>query len=187
MKLNIRALIGVVLSLMVSTLAEAGQMELSGSFSFQQTNYGSSSNTQWSRRWNASAGYVFWDGYEEIEISVTDAFYRTQISGFEDTSYHDQIYSLNFVQGFTSRNSYVQPFVKVGIGQLNRDASGSVSGGSSPPAQYDALTAVLGAGLKVYLSRRVGLKAEGTTYLSGALLSTWKDNFAFSFGVSLYL
>jgi len=169
-----------------SVSAQAGEVELSGSFSFQQNNYGSETSFQWSRRWTVSAGYSFWDGYEEIELSFTDAFFSAQISGIEDTTYHDQIYSLDFVQAFTSRSSFFQPYIKIGIGQLNRDATSS-SGGVAVPTQYDAVTGVLGTGFKLYFTKRVGLKAEVTTYLSGGNINTWQQNFAIYFGLSVYL
>jgi hypothetical protein len=182
-------ILGLILALipiLIPDLAEGGQMEISGSFSFNQNNYGPASS-QWSRKWSASVGYSFWDGFEEVEFSITDAFFRAQIAGFEDTSYHDQVYSIDFVQAFTSKSSYIQPYIKLGVGQLNRTATGSFAGGGAPPAEYDSLTGVLGAGIKVFLTKRVGVKAEGTTYLAGGVLSTWQDNFSVYFGLSLYL
>ncbi len=32
------------------------------------------------------------------------------------------------------KNYFIQPYAKVGVGQLNREASGNYAGGSSPPA-----------------------------------------------------
>ena len=115
-----------------------------------------------------------------------DVLYRTQIEGMEDTTFHDQIFSLDWVQSLASKNSWIQPYVKLGIGQLDQDASGSYAGGLTPPAVYDSWTVVAGAGLRIFIVRSFALKAEGTTYLTGGNISTWQDNFAVSGGVSLY-
>ncbi len=165
--------------------AEAGVIELSGSFAFSNTNLGDS-NYEWSRHWTASVGYYFW-GLSEIQYSVEDVVNRTSISGVEDTTFHDQIYSLDWIQYFAHRTSLLVPFIKVGVGQLDRDASGQYWAGGAPPAIYDSLTAVLGLGLKVTLSENFSVHGEATTYLTNGDLSTWQDNCSFNFGVSVYL
>lgn len=164
--------------------AFAGFFELSGSFSFSSSSFGSG-NQQWTRRWGGSLGYYFWS-YTEIEFAAQDVLIRTKFSQSEDTTYHDQIYSIDWVQSFASRGSTFQPFLKIGIGQLYRKASGYYLDGSSAPVSYGSLTGVLGAGFRIFLHKAIALKAEGASYLTGAVLSTWQDNFAVSAGVSLY-
>jgi hypothetical protein len=44
----------------------------------------------------------------------------------------------------------------------------------------------LGAGLRIYLTRAFAIRVEGTSYLEGGSLPTWKDNIAATFGISIY-
>ena len=173
-------------ALFVNEEARAGStLEISTGLSFYQSNY-SADNYSWTRRWGASFGFHFTD-LTEIEFSFQDITDRTVLSGYEDTTFHDQVYSVDIVQSLSTRSSPIQPYVKAGIGQLNRTASGTYANGASPPLVVDSLTGVLGAGLRVYLTRQFAIRAEGTSYLTGGAISTWKDNFSGTFGVSLFL
>ena len=182
-------LVAILAGLCFQAEALASSFEVSGSYSYNMTRYGSSSSGndsyEWTRRWSLSFGFYF-TSLSEVEISMQDALNRTNISGIEDTTLHDQIYSVEWVQSLTPKGSLLQPFFKLGIGELNRDASGTYYGGSSPPAVYDSLTGVLGAGLRIYVLKTFGLRFEGTTYLSGGVLSTWNQNLSYSAGCSIY-
>lgn len=185
MKIGVVSLVLVLLISMLPLQAVAGAFELSAGFNFNRSNY-TASDYSWTRRWGASIGYHFTDT-SEVEIAFQDITDRTSIRNYQDTTFHDQVYSANWVQAFAGKNAAIQPYIKVGIGQLNRDASGSYANGASPPLLVDSLTGVLGAGLRLYLTRGFGIRAEGTTYLTGASIGTWQDNFSVSFGVSLFL
>lgn len=169
----------------LSNSAFAGPFEFSVGFSFNKSNYGDA-NYSWSRRYGGSIGYYFTER-SQIEIAYQDVWDRTKIDGFEDTTFHDKIYSADWVQNLTGRDFPVQPYFKLGIGQLNRNATGSYNGGtSSPPAEVDSLTVIVGAGLRLYLTRAFAVRTEATTYLTGGAIGTYKDNVAFTFGVSLF-
>jgi outer membrane protein W len=174
-----------VLPFTVSTVlaGEAGQIELSAGGSYNHSTY-TGTDYEWSRRIGCSVGYYLTDS-TELELSFQDSIDRTQITGFEDTTFHDQIYGLTLSQSFFSKTSWFQPYVKVGIGQLDRNASGSYDNGLSPPEIEDNVTGILGAGLKIYLSRTFGLRAEGTSYITSG--QTWTSNLSATFGISLYL
>jgi hypothetical protein len=177
--------IWALFSLFLAGSAQGGTFEFSGTFSFNSSSFGNG-NQQWTRRWGASVGYTFWS-LSEIEFAVQDVLYRTKIARSEDTTFHDQIFSIDWVQSLTSKSSGFQPYVKAGVGQLNREASGIYDdGAASPPATYGSLTGILGAGLRIFVHRAIALRAEGATYLTGAVLSTWQDNFALNAGLSLY-
>ncbi|NDD93118.1 hypothetical protein EBZ37_13690, partial [bacterium] len=75
---------------------QASAIEASAGFSFNRSNYGSG-NYSWNRRWGASVGYKF-SPVSSIELAVQDVVDRTLIVGYEDTRFHDEIYSLNWVQ-----------------------------------------------------------------------------------------
>lgn len=172
-----------VLSLPFRAAAEG--FELSGGFNFNQSSY-TGDNYSWSRRFGATFGYYV-SAMSQIEISFQDITDRTKITGYEDTTFHDQITSVNWVQTLASRKSPVQPYVKAGVGQLNREATGNYASGGSPPLLYDSVTGVLGGGVRLYLTKTLGVRAEGTTYLTGGSIGTYKDNFGFTFGVSVGL
>jgi len=164
--------------------AVAGTFEVSLGFSYHQSNYGSG-NFQWNRRYGASIGYYFLS-ITELEFGFQDVYDRTKITGYQDTTFHDQIFSLNLVQVLAPKTFPIQPYVKVGAGQLIREATGTYSGGSAPPQTLATITGILGAGLKIQLIKQLGLRAEASTYLTGGVLSTWQDNWAITSGLSLF-
>jgi len=164
--------------------AIAGPIEVSLGGSYNQSNY-SENSYAWQRKWGASIGYFFSE-MTEIELGYQDVFDRTNIQGYGNTSFHDVIFSANISQTFAPKTWPVQPFGKVGFGQLNREASGSYASGASPPAIVDSLTGILGIGCRVYLTKTFGIKSEATSYLTGGAIATWKDNIAITFGVSAY-
>lgn len=164
--------------------AAAGTFELSLGFQFNRTQY-DGLGFSWVRRWGSSVGYHFNDK-SEVEFSFQDVVDRTKITGSEDTTFHDQIYSLNWVQAFTGKNFPIQPYVKIGVGQLNRSATGSYANGTEPPRIMDSVTGVLAGGLRIYIMRNFALRGEATSYLARGSIRTWKDNLAFTSGVSFY-
>ena len=164
--------------------AAAGMFEFSLALAYNRSTY-SEDNYEWNRRWGSSAGYQFSDK-SGIEFAMQDVVNRIRIVGYEDTTTHDQIYSFNWIQNFLGKNAGFQPYVKVGVGQLNREATGTYAGGASPPLIVDSVTGVLGAGFRVYLVRNLALRTEATTYLSGGSIRTWKDNVGITIGASLY-
>lgn len=178
------ATFAALLPMLMPWNAAAGVFETSAGFSFNKTTYGDDSYS-WTRRYTASIAYYFTE-ISCIELAYQDAFSRNQISGLEDTSFHDKVYSVNWVQHLTGREYTFQPYFKVGIGQLNRDATGTYSTGGSPPKSEDSVTAIMGAGLKIYITKGFGLRGEATTYLTGAKISTWKDNISATAGISVY-
>ena len=165
--------------------AEArADFEVSLGFNFNQTTYEPGSYS-WTRRWGASIGYEFLDR-SQLEFSFQDIMDRTKIVSYEDTTFHDRVYSFNWVQSLAPRTFPIQPYVKAGIGQHNRDAQGTYASGAATAKTVDAVTAIVGAGLRVYITRAFALRAEATSYLEGGNVRTWKDNISAQFGVSVY-
>jgi hypothetical protein len=164
--------------------AADGAFEISFGFNFSRSNY-TDNNFTWSRRWGTSFGYHFNDR-SEVEFSFQDNTDRNHIVGYEDTTYHDRVYSINWVQALTGKNAVVQPYVKIGVGQLNREATGTYAGGASPPSVVDSVTGVLGAGTRIYITKAFALRIEATSYLAGGSIGTWDDNFGVAFGASFY-
>ncbi len=178
------AVLVALLTVLLPGKASAGAFEYSLGFSFNRSNY-TEESFSWNRRWGTSIGYHFTDR-SGIEFSFQDVVDRTKIIGYEDTTFHDQIFSFNWVQALTGKDFPVQPYVKAGIGQLNREATGTYGGGGSPPRIVDSVTAVFSLGARIYLSRGMAIRTEATSYLSGGSIRTWKDNLAYNFGVSVF-
>jgi hypothetical protein len=178
------ALFALLAILLTPWQAAADTIEVSAGFSFDKTTY-SDENFSWTRRWGTSVGYYFNDK-AELEFAFQDVVYRTHIVGFEDTNFHDQIYSANWVQSLWGKNHPIQPYFKAGIGQLNRDAGGTYANGVAPASKVDSLTVIAGAGLRLYLTRRFAIRTEATSYLSGGSIKSWSDNFAVNFGLSWF-
>ncbi len=179
-------LVVLAVAMLIGSPAEAGQVEISTGLSYSRSNY-NERDFSWTRRWGASFGYHL-NEMTEFEIAFQDVVDRTKIENYEDTTFHDRIYSANWVQALTGRSTAVQPYFKLGIGQLNRDAAGTYQGGlSRPPTSVDSLTGILGAGMRVFFTRSIAFRCEGTSYLTGGHIGTWRDNFSINFGFSLVL
>lgn len=161
--------------------AHAETIEVSAGFSFNRTLF-SPGNFSWTRRWGGSLGLKF-SAMSSLEFAVQEVVDRTQIIGFEDTLFHDRIYSVNWVQSLFTFAS-IQPYFKIGAGQLNREATGQYANGASPNPRTDSLTAVLGAGARIYVTRNFGFRVEAMSYLTGGSIATYKDNVGFTVGGS---
>lgn len=158
--------------------------EISLGLSYDRSKY-SEESYSWTRRWGLSVGFHL-TVLTELEFSLQDAVVRNHIVDYEDTTRHDRIYSLSVIQNLMSRHFPVQPYVKAGVGQLNRDAEGVYAGGGKPTSHLDSVTGVLGVGLRLYLTPRFAVRAEATSYLTGGNIGTYKDNIASSLGISYF-
>lgn len=183
-RLKVILLVLTVTALAEAPRAQAGVVELSVGFSFNQSNY-SGESFYWTRRWGASVAYHFSER-SGLEFGFQDITDRTFIQGFQDTTFHDQIYSVSWIQSLLPKDYRLQPYFKIGLGQLNRDASGSYADGAVPPPRVDSVTGVIAAGFKLFILKQFAIRSEVTTYLSGGSIRTWKDNIAFSVGLSFF-
>lgn len=192
-KIEAHQVLAMVLMFAVSALtilvlapsrASAGYFELSLGGSYSRSQY-SEDSYSWSRRWSASVGYYFTET-SGLEVSFTESFERTNLVNWQDTSTQDRVYSLNWIQSFMARHFPVQPYLKAGVGQLNREASGSYAFGVSPPEILDSITAVFAVGLKIKITQNFAFRVEGSTLLSGGRIYTWQDNLSGNFGLSYY-
>ena len=163
----------------------AAVYEVSLGFSFSRSNFSGESFT-WTRRWGSSFGFHF-TARSGIEVAFQDVFTRTKIVTYQDTKVHDRIYSINWVQSIFGREQPIQPYFKIGVGQLNRDASGTYElTGTAPTAVVDSITAVLGFGMKINFTQQFAVRGEITSYLDGGNIQTLQDNVSFSLGTSFY-
>ena len=173
-----------LLLLLLGSNAHAGVFELGGTFSFQKSSYNAGSYS-WTRSYAGNFGYYF-TKETELEFVYQDATTKNFVTGAEDLTYRDRTYSINLLLHFMDEDATFKPYLRGGIGQLNRDATGTYNGGYSAPGELDQVTVIAGAGLKAKLTSRFGLKMEITTYLAGGNISTWKDNISLNVGGSIY-
>lgn len=162
----------------------AGVFETSLGFSYSRSAYngGSYSVTQ---SWNGALGYYLTQD-SQVQFSYQDSLNSEFVPNVQDIKYRDRVYSMNFLYHLFSEGAAVRPFLRFGVGQLNRDATGTYQGGFSPPGRLDQVTVISGFGLKFKLSSRFGLRLDGTSYLTGGSIATWKDNFNVALGGSFY-
>ena len=180
---NIRVLIFIVLGLF-STSVKAGVFELGGTASYNHNSYNGGTVT-WTRSYTANFGYFF-TADSELEFSYQDSTNEEKVPGVQDITYRDRVYSINFLYHFFDETSAFRPYLRAGVGQLNRDATGWYQGGYSPAGRLDQVTVIGGIGLKVKIYSRFSLKAEATTYLSGGSISSYRDNVSLNIGGSIY-
>lgn len=182
--LGLSFLLALILSVLGTIPAHAGVFELGGSFSYHRSNYNSGSYNQ-TQTWTGSLGYYLTQE-SEIEFMYSDTITRSFVANIQDLTYHDRMYSLNLLYHFFDPQAQFKPYLRSGIGQLNRDATGTYSSGARPVGRLDQVTVVLGFGVKFRITSQLGLKAEATSYMAGGAVSTWKDNIALSVGGSFY-
>src|SRR5688500_13034468 len=149
--------------------AQAAGIEFSLSGGYNRTNYDSLGYHS-SRRAGGSFGFHFSD-ISEIEFAYQDVVARTKIDGYEDTTLHDRIYSVQLVQGIVGKKAFLQPYIKVGVGQLNRESSGTYGSVARPTSKIDKVTGVAGFGLRIFITRQFALRGEATSYLEGGNIS----------------
>jgi hypothetical protein len=180
-----KAVFTVFAVLMVSgSPAGAGVFETGTGYSYRQSSYNGGAYTR-TQAWNASFGYFFTQD-SEVEFVYQDSTTHEFVPNVQDIQYRDRVYSLNLVYHFLSESDPVRPFVRTGVGQLNRDATGTYTGGFSPAGRLDQVTVIGGIGMKAKIAGQFSIRAEATSYLTGGSISTWRDNIALMVGGSFY-
>lgn len=176
---------GIFSSVFHVSPASAGYWEISTGLNYNRSTYAGGSYS-WTRRLGGSVGYNFSDS-STIELAYQKSRDRTHYEGFEDSTYDDAVLSVNMVWNILGKQAMFQPYVKGGIGQLNRRATIYIApDNKSQITSLDQLTGVIGGGVRFYLTKQFAIRLEATSYLSGAKLKTWKDNFGSTLGGSFY-
>lgn len=151
-----------------------GELSLMGSYS--KTDYGNGSYSA-SRRYSVTLGYNFTTTTEiEISYSISDSFFDND--PYQTTSINEQALGLSIVQSLVPRSWYIQPYVKVGAAQYNREQSGTIGTIPTTSTSSKSPSGLLGGGVRVYLLRNFSLKVEGVTYLPDMQIAEANKNFA---------
>jgi hypothetical protein len=167
-----------------AAFSQAGIFELSGGYALTRSTYNGGSYTH-ETSWTASFGFYFTEE-SEFELMYQDTKTNDYVPGVQNTTNRDRVYSANLLFHLAAKDAWVKPYVRGGIGQLNRDATGTYEGGYAPPGQMDEVTVIGGLGIKMKINDRFGAKAEAVTYLQGGSISTWQDNLNVTVGGSIY-
>jgi len=160
----------------------AGTIELSAGGSYQKSTYAGGSYSS-VRTTGGNFGYYFWN-QSSLEFSYQEQVNRDEFVGVQSSTYHDRVLSLNWVQNFASRQAKIQPYLKGGVGQLNRDARVIDSQNRIQRAETSSVTVVGGAGLRLFMTRTLAIRGEVNSFLSGGRISSWNQNYAWTVGVS---
>lgn len=178
-------IIGIIMTMGFAQEALAGVYELGGSFSWSRSNYNAGSYT-WSKSYGASLGYYFTQD-SEVQFSYQDSTTRNFVKDVQDITYRDRVYSINLLYHFFNERSDFRPFVRLGVGQLNRDATGTyTAAGFNAPGRLDSVSVIGGLGFKLRVVQKIALKAEATSYLTGGSIGSWQDNLTFNIGGAFY-
>ena len=165
--------------------AQAGMFELGGSYSWNRSNYNAGSFSR-VRSYGLSLGYYFTQD-SELQFSYSDSKSDTFVPGVQDTAYHDRVYSMNMLYHLFDEKDSFRPFFRIGVGQLNRDATGSYpASGYSAPGRLDQVSVIGGIGFKLKVTSQIALKSEATSYLTGGSIGSWQDNLSYSIGGAVY-
>ncbi len=183
---SIASLVCLILSwfFVTSGVAQAGVFELGGGYSYSNNSYNGGSFTS-TKSYSTTFGYFFTQD-SEVEFMYQDTTNQEFVTNVQDITYRDRVYSVNFLYHFMDEKDAFRPYVRSGVGQLNRDATGSYSGGYAPPGRLDQVTVIGGIGFKAKIIGQFGVKGEAISYLVGGGISTWKDNISINFGGSFY-
>lgn len=166
-----------------SSSAHAGLWEVSGIFGWNRSNYIDGFTR--TIRYGGSVSYRF-NNYSELEGGLQKSIQKIYVTSYQDTVFEDLTASISWIQNFSAIDSPVQPYLKAGVAQLNRDQSGTYLGQQLATRQRDIVTIVLGAGVRVFVTKRIALRSEFISYLEKGSIRTFDDNISANFGLSLY-
>lgn len=183
-KLACAALLAIAANAIGMLTSHAGGIELSGTGMYSKTKY-SSTDYNKNTRLVGSIGYSFFT-FSEIELSYQKATDRTFIANYQDITLRDEVYSANYMQNLLPQSSPIQPYAKGGVGRLHRKINGSYYNTPAPDRTINQLTVVLGAGMKIFLTRAFAIRGEATSYLQQGRIRSWKDNVSATVGITMH-
>ncbi len=171
----------------------AGVIETSALISYGDTNVGDSGRIKQSR-------YTASIAYRVTKVSAIELSYMHSESTVGTTIrigsllvpevsqtivYEDAAISASWIQNLVSSKSIIQPYVKVGAGRLIRKQKVTYSVALNGREQKKTEnTGVIGAGLRLFLTKHMALKGEYVVYLPNFKTSDLSSNRNLSVGFS---
>ncbi len=187
--------VGLTLLLLcgIPRAANAAVVEISGMVAYSRSRI-TDDYTSMQRRYTGSIDFKFTavSAFElEYTDSLTEETFPTDLDGRlpkttqQNTSYHDTIYSFNWVQNLVSSKWIIQPYFVVGGGRLSRHYSIALPEfGVTQTLSQNVTTGTGGLGLRIFLTRNMAVKGELKTYVPNFQFAKWKDNEMLSAGLS---
>jgi hypothetical protein len=182
----------ILLSFALAPRAHSAVVEISGMASYSTSKF-NNDVTSVSRRYTASVDLKF-TAVSAIEFEYTDELSQYSFPSDlgllanptkEQESYKDTIYSLNWVQNLVSAKYFLQPYFVIGGGRMTRKVTMSLPEfGYGQTTTQNVFTGTGGVGLRLFLTKSMALKGELKTYVPNFQFAKWRDNEAFSAGLS---
>ncbi|MEW6057317.1 MAG: outer membrane beta-barrel protein [Bdellovibrionota bacterium] len=155
--------------------------EVSLMISYSKTNFGENAYTTSRRYMGALSVYITPLTQIELSYTHTDTFFN--YDPVQTTDINEQALGLSVIQALVPREWVVQPYGKAGIAQYNRKQSGTVAGIPTRPTSSKSPSAILGAGVRIFLLRNFSLKVEAVTFLPDMKFGEADDNFSVQGGM----
>jgi hypothetical protein len=181
-----------LLTLAFAPRAHAAVVEISAMASYSTSKF-NTDVTSVSRRYTGSVDLKF-TAVSAIEFEYTDELSEYSFPSDlgllasptkEQESYKDTIYSLNWVQNLISAKYILQPYFVIGGGRMTRKVTMSLPEfGYGQTTTQKVFTGTGGVGVRLFLTKSMALKGELKTYVPNFQFSKWRDNEAFSAGLS---
>ena len=159
-------LLFLILIALTSQVSNAGIMEVGTSVSYRSSHI-DSNNYQTSFSTTASISYYFWE-MSAIELSYTNGVSKVNIKQGTDPSYTIltgfDMYGIDFVLTFASRESAFQPYIKLGAAQMDKEIYREVEGNSIGGSSGTVPSA--GIGFKIKLTKTFSIKMSIDSWIS---------------------
>jgi len=172
---------------------QAAVIELSGLYAYSKSSFndGYKSNT---RRYTGSIDFKF-TAISALQFEYTNSrtniSYPTNVGGElayytpESTTYVDKVYSFNWVQNLVPSKWIFQPYFVLGGGKMKRTLTREYPElGVSQTVVQNVTTGTGGAGIRLFFTKNMAVKAEAKTYVPRFQFSKWKESQQTSVGLS---
>lgn len=156
--------------------------EVSFMVSFSKTDYGN--NTYSTTRRYMGGVAVNLSPVTQIELSYTNTDTFLNYDPIQTTKVNEQVLALSLIQSLVPPDFIIQPYGKAGVAQYNRRRQGTTYGVPDREIVTKDPSAVLGAGVRIYLLKNFSLKVEAVTYLPNLKFGSASDNFSIQGGAS---
>lgn len=166
----------------MSDLHAAAEGEVSLMVSYSKTDYGNNSYSK-SKRYTAGAA-INLTPVTQIELSYTNTDTFLNYDPIQTVETNEQVLSLSVIQSLVPPEFIFQPYGKAGAAQYNRRRRGTTYGVPDREILTKDPSAVLGAGVRIFLLRQFSLKIEAVTYLPNLEFGSADDNFGVQGGAS---
>lgn len=120
-----------------------------------------------------------------VELAYKNIHQKTQLAQIKSLITDSQLFSLEISQILVPPTWRAQPYVSMGLGQLNRNMVVTFLDDSQASESLDSLSVVAGVGLRIFVSQATSLNIAAETFLDDFDFSTYQDNAALTVGINI--